>query len=82
VQSAAVIGVPDKLYGEEVAAFVVLKDGAQASADDLINFCKRHLADYKCPKSVYFVADIPKGPTGKLLKRELARIYAEDTRAE
>jgi O-succinylbenzoate-CoA ligase len=82
VQSAAVIGVPDELYGEEVAAFVVLKDDARASADDLINFCKQHLADYKCPKRVYFVADIPKGPTGKLLKRELARIYAEDTRAE
>ncbi|HEX9960541.1 MAG TPA: long-chain-fatty-acid--CoA ligase [Pyrinomonadaceae bacterium] len=77
VQSAAVIGVPDELYGEEVAAFVVLKDAAHASEEDLINFCKQHLADYKCPKRVYFVADIPKGPTGKLLKRELARIYSE-----
>jgi long-chain acyl-CoA synthetase len=79
VRSAAVIGVPDELYGEDVAAFVVLKDDARAttSEQDLINFCKRHLADYKCPKRVYFVEDIPKGPTGKLLKRELARIYAE-----
>ncbi|HEX8368146.1 MAG TPA: long-chain-fatty-acid--CoA ligase [Pyrinomonadaceae bacterium] len=80
VQSAAVIGVPDELYGEEVAAFVVLKDDAPSSQDDLINFCKQHLADYKCPKRIYFVADIPKGPTGKLLKRELARIYAERKR--
>ena len=73
VASAAVIGVPDPLYGEDVAAFVVLKEGASATAEELINFCREHLADYKCPKSVRFVADIPKGPTGKLLKRELAR---------
>jgi long-chain acyl-CoA synthetase len=77
IQSAAVIGVPDDLYGEEVAAFVVLKDGTKTSEEDLINFCKTHLADYKCPKRIYFVEDIPKGPTGKLLKRELARIYKE-----
>jgi long-chain acyl-CoA synthetase len=77
IQSAAVIGVADELYGEEVAAFVVLKEGAKASEEDLINFCKAHLADYKCPKTFHFVEDIPKGPTGKLLKRELARIYKE-----
>ena len=77
VESAAVIGVADELYGEEVAAFVVLKKGKTASDEDLINFCKIHLADYKCPKKVYFVEDIPKGATGKLLKRELTRIYNE-----
>ena len=76
VASAAVIGVPDPLYGEEVAAFVVLKEGARAGEEEVINFCREHLADYKCPKSVRFVADIPKGPTGKLLKRELARLFA------
>jgi long-chain acyl-CoA synthetase len=74
VASAAVIGVPDDLYGEEVAAFVVLKNGNDTSADDLMAFCREHLADYKCPKSIYFVVDIPKGPTGKLLKRELAKM--------
>ena len=74
VAAAAVIGVPDELYGEEVAAFVVLKEGKSLSADELIEFCRQHLADFKCPKTVYFVADIPKGPTGKLLKRELTNI--------
>jgi long-chain acyl-CoA synthetase len=73
VAAAAVIGVPDELYGEEVAAFVVLKNGSEASEDDLIAFCREHLADYKCPKTIHFVEDIPKGPTGKLLKRELAK---------
>jgi|SRR5688572_28795038 len=79
VAEAAVIGVPDKLYGEEVAAFVVLKDGESASQAEIIDFCKQHLADYKCPKTVHFVEDIPKGPTGKLLKRELAQGF-EDMR--
>jgi acyl-CoA synthetase (AMP-forming)/AMP-acid ligase II len=77
VASAAVIGVPDKLYGEEVAAFIVLKEGTHASEDEFLNFCRERLADYKCPKTVRFVADIPKGPTGKLLKRELTRLYAQ-----
>ena len=77
VAHAAVIGVPDELYGEEVAAFVVLKEGASATDEDLIDYCREHLADFKCPKTLYFVDDIPKGPTGKLLKRELARLARE-----
>ena len=79
VAAAAVIGVPDELYGEEVAAFVVLKNGTQVTAEDLIAFCREHLADYKCPKTVHVVDDIPKGPTGKLLKRELSRLAAKKT---
>lgn len=77
VAAAAVIGVPDGLYGEEVAAFVVLKDKASVRETEIIDYCKKHLADFKCPKSVHFVDDIPKGPTGKLLKRELAKLFAE-----
>src|SRR5215471_2173105 len=76
VAAAATIGVPDQLYGEEVAAFIVLKDGMSASEADLIAHCTSELADYKCPKSIRIVKDIPKGPTGKLLKRELARIFS------
>lgn len=74
VAAAAAVGVPDDLYGEEVAAVIVLKDGAQSSEREVIEFCKARLADYKCPKTVHFVDDIPKGPTGKLLKRELAQM--------
>ncbi|HEX5834336.1 MAG TPA: long-chain fatty acid--CoA ligase, partial [Pyrinomonadaceae bacterium] len=75
IAAAAVIGVADQLYGEEVAAVVVLKSGATLSETELIEFCKTRLADYKCPKTIRFVADIPKGPTGKLLKRELAQMF-------
>jgi len=74
VAAAAVVGVPDNLYGEEVAAFVVMREGAALAAEELIEFCKARLADYKCPKTIRFVKDIPKGPTGKLLKRELAKL--------
>src|SRR5215470_18089385 len=73
VAAAAVVGVPDELYGEEVAAFVVLREGSEDSEEQLIEFCKGRLADYKCPKTVRLVKDIPKGPTGKLLKRELVK---------
>jgi len=75
VAAAATIGVPDPLYGEEVAAFVVLKDGSNIGEGELITFCRARLADYKCPKSIRIVAEIPKGPTGKLLKRELAHQF-------
>jgi long-chain acyl-CoA synthetase len=77
VAAAATIGVPDQLYGEEVAAFVVLKEGREATESEIIDFCRERLADYKCPKTIRIVREIPKGPTGKLLKRELARLYAE-----
>ena len=75
IAAAAVIGIPDELYGEDVAAVVVLKPEAKVSAQEVIEFCKARLADYKCPKTVRFVDEIPKGPTGKLLKRELAQMF-------
>jgi long-chain acyl-CoA synthetase len=79
VAAAAVVGVPDDLYGEEVAAVVVLKPEASVSEQEVIDYCKARLADFKCPKRVHFVDDIPKGPTGKLLKRE-TRIIADKKR--
>ena len=76
IAAAAVVGVPDDLYGEEVAAVMVLKPGASSTEQEVIDFCKARLADFKCPKTVHFVDDIPKGPTGKLLKRELAKMFS------
>ena len=71
VREAAVIGIPHDEYGEEVAAAVVLKDGAEASPEDLREFVKRQVAAYKYPRRVWLVDDLPKGPTGKILKREI-----------
>jgi long-chain acyl-CoA synthetase len=77
VAEAAAFGVPDELYGEEVAAFVVLREGAAATAEEIAEFCRSRLADFKCPKTVRFAASLPKGPTGKVLKRELAGLFRE-----
>ncbi len=71
VAEAAVIGVPHEALGEEVAAVVALRPGRSASEAELIAFCQEHLAAFKHPRSVRFVEALPKGPTGKILKRAL-----------
>jgi len=71
IDAAATIGIPDEKYGEEVKSFVVLKSGETLSAEEVIAYCKKNLADFKCPKYVAFIDEIPKGPTGKLLRRVL-----------
>jgi long-chain acyl-CoA synthetase len=71
VREAAVLGVPHDEYGEEVGAAVSLKDGASTSAEELRDYVKEQVAAYKYPRRVWFVDDLPKGPTGKILKREI-----------
>ncbi len=71
VREAAVVGVPDDNLGEEVGAAVSLKEGAEASAEELREFVKDQVAAYKYPREVWFVDELPKGPTGKILKREI-----------
>jgi long-chain acyl-CoA synthetase len=71
VLEAAVIGVPDTVFGEEVAASVVLRRGANASADEIREFVKERVAAYKYPRHIWFADALPKGGTGKVLKREI-----------
>ena len=71
VKELAVYGVPHPVKGEIVKAAVVLKDGASATVEAITAFCREHLANYKIPESVEFVTELPKSPTGKILKRVL-----------
>jgi long-chain acyl-CoA synthetase len=75
VLEASVIGVPHAKWGEAVKAVVVLKSGAVATADEIIDFCKSEIADFKRPKSVEFLEALPKNATGKILKKELRARY-------
>jgi acyl-CoA synthetase (AMP-forming)/AMP-acid ligase II len=71
VQEAAVIGVPHQVLGEDVGAFVVCKPDAALDTEALLAFCAEHLADYKRPRRVWFVAELPRNATGKVMKHKL-----------
>jgi long-chain acyl-CoA synthetase len=74
VKEAAVVGVPDPVRGEAVRAYVVLKAGAAATAEELRGLCRGAVATYKVPETIEFIEALPKNPTGKILKKELRRL--------
>ncbi|MGB9846384.1 MAG: AMP-binding protein, partial [Desulfotomaculales bacterium] len=71
VKEACVVGVPDDYRGEAVKAFVVLRDGAACTEEEIISFCRERLVPYKVPRSVEFRQELPKSAIGKILRREL-----------
>ena len=71
VLEAAVVGVPHEVLGEDVAAFVVAQPGHELDPDELSAFCAERLADYKVPRHIWFVDELPRNATGKVLKRDL-----------
>jgi long-chain acyl-CoA synthetase len=75
VLEAAAIGVPDEKWGEAVKGVVVLKSGANVTAEELIQHCKGQIAAYKVPKSIEFISELPKSGAGKILKRDLREKY-------
>lgn len=81
ILEACVIGVPDDYAGERVKAFVVLKEGQTATAEEIIDFCKERLTKYKVPKYVEFVSSLPKSAIGKILRKELRKMELEKRKA-
>lgn len=77
VAEVAVIGIPDDNWGETVKAVVALKPGENVTEQEIISFCREHIAAFKCPKTVDFVEALPRNPTGKILKRDLRQPYWE-----
>jgi len=71
VLEAAVIGKPDQRLGEEVVAVLSLRPGASVTAEEIIAYCRERLAAYKYPREVRFMDELPKGPSGKILKAAL-----------
>lgn len=71
VLEAAVVGIPDREWGERVRAYVVLRPSASATAEDLVTHCAQRLAKTKIPREIRFLEQLPKNPTGKVLKRDL-----------
>ena len=71
VLDAAVVGMPDRHYGQEILAAVVLREGAACSEDELREFCRQQLGRYKTPKTIRFVGELPRGPSGKVQRLKL-----------
>ena len=80
IKEVAVIGVPDKALGEKVKAFITLSEPGALTEEGVKDYLKDKLAKYKLPEKVEFVSDLPRNPTGKVLKKELKRM--EQERAE
>ena len=77
VDETAVIGIPDEEWGEVPMAVVVIKEGEEATADELMEYCRANLSSFKRPRSVVFTDELPRNPMGKVLKRVLREQYAE-----
>ena len=75
VQECAVVGLPDKEWGERVTAFITPKPGYSVIPEELNTFLRSRLSSFKIPKTFIATTDLPKSPTGKILKRELRKQY-------
>jgi long-chain acyl-CoA synthetase len=76
VLDAAAVGVPDRHYGQEVMACVILREGATCAEEELKAFCARQLGAFKAPRAIRFVSELPRGPSGKVQRLKLVDVLA------
>ena len=77
VVESSVVGISDEKWGEKVVAAVVVKPGSKLTASQIISFCKQKLHDWKCPKKIVFLDEIPRNTMGKMLKEAVKSIFSE-----
>jgi malonyl-CoA/methylmalonyl-CoA synthetase len=78
VLESSVVGIPDEKWGERVVAAVVKKAGVDLTPKEIQAFCKKRLHDWKCPKEIIFVEEIPKNTMGKVLKEEIKTAFKDE----
>ena len=76
INTSCIIEMPDDIYGETVCAFIIPEQGAELAIEEVMEYCRRHLADYKRPKRVIIREDLPKTLVGKLAKQEIRKNLA------
>lgn len=79
VELAAAVGIPHPLYNEEVVAYIKLKDGKELSVEQIKDYCRTKLVDFKIPKEIFFTENFPKGPSGKIQRLKLIDKYKKET---
>ncbi len=77
VQESAVVGISDPKWGETVVAAVQLKSGCEIAAETISAFCRERLHNWKCPKQIFFIEEIPRNTMGKILKEEVKRVFMQ-----
>lgn len=82
VKEVAIIGIPDQKWGESVKGFVVVKEGARVSQEELIEHARQHIAGFKVPRSISFIDALPLNPSGKILKKELRAPFWKDVKRQ
>lgn len=75
VSESCVVGIPDERWGEKVVAAVVLKPGVVLTKKEVQDHCKHHLLDWKCPKEIFFLGELPRNKMGKVMKEEVAKVF-------
>jgi acyl-CoA synthetase (AMP-forming)/AMP-acid ligase II len=79
VVEAAVVGLPDPIWGEQVAAFIVPRPDKAVSTEEIADYCRANLADFKCPRVIEFIDAFPKTATGKIQKNQLVEQYRQQS---